>query len=460
MPKHIYHYNTHAEKRYFLGPEHHSLYDIIALNGNIVSHTPPAVAAFLATTGKEFYIDPQTHAFQHATIHLKRDISDKKKKEPAQYEFKPSIDKLAKERLGEPFSQVIINDKPINPTAFLDNGNIKIVAINSVCQSVKEFQQGLIESELDDEAKEFIGDSSGFKPSFVIAPYFYLSKHIWKQWLEINIACYQRMKELVKDVPVYLSLVVSKDALDNEGDIVSAISGVKPDGILLWIDSHVEEELRRSEVINYVHFLRGLKNNTEFLYNSHGGYLSILLCHTELGGLLDGLAHSVNYGEHRNVVPIGGGLPMARFYLYLLHSRLRWGDAAELVQPRGWLDSFENYRENICMCHQCQELFVEKGSAEKAFDLFGKSNPVTITRRDGTIVRLDYPTKEAKQAATRHYLYNKAKEFDDVATKALGELLQDLDTTYTQISEDSGEEVVSHLRTWHEVLSESTGVNN
>jgi hypothetical protein len=105
------------------------------------------------------------------------------------------------------------------------------------------------------------------------------------------------------------------------------------------------------------------------------------------------------------------------------------------------------------MCHQCQELFDEKGSAEKAFDLYGKSNPVTITRRDGTIVRLDYPTKEAKQAATRHYLYNKAKEFADVGTKASSELLQDLDTMYQEISADSGEDVVSHLRTWYQALA-------
>ena len=80
MTEHIYHYNTHAEKRYFLGSEHHSLYDVIALNGNIVSHTPEGVAGFLAMAAKDFYIDPQTHAFQHATINLKRDVSDKKRK--------------------------------------------------------------------------------------------------------------------------------------------------------------------------------------------------------------------------------------------------------------------------------------------------------------------------------------------------------------------------------------------
>jgi len=451
MPRHIYHYNTHAEKRYFLGPEHHGLYDIIALNGNIVSHTPQGVAAFLATAAKDFYIDPQTHAFQHATIHLKRDVSNKKKKEPPQYEFKPSIRKLATERLGPPFSDVITYDRPINPTAFLANGNIKNDIIETVCASVKKFQLDMIETELDDEAREFIAESSGFKPTFVIAPYFYLSQHHWKEWLQINLSCYQTMKALLHEAkqPTYLNLVVSKDALDNADAIVAAISDLKPDGILLWIDDHVEQELSQSEVKAYIYFLQGLKKTTDNLYNSHGGYLSVLLCHSQIGAL-DGVAHSMNYGEHRNVVPIGGGLPMARFYLHSLHSRLRWGDAAAIVQTRGWLASVDTYRDNICKCHQCQELFEAKGSAEKAFDWYGQSTPVTITRRSGTIVRLEYPTGEAKQAATRHYLYNKAKEFADLETRPFNELIQDLERTYEEISVESGEDAVAHLRTWHE----------
>ena len=108
------------------------------------------------------------------------------------------------------------------------------------------------------------------------------------------------MKRLVKDVPTYLSLVVSRDALDNRGAIVRAISALEPDGILLWIDSHVEEDLRKSEVEIYIEFLRELKNATGTLYNSHGGYLSTLFCHSELGGLLEVVAHSVNYCAHRN----------------------------------------------------------------------------------------------------------------------------------------------------------------
>ena len=121
MATHIYHYNTNSEQRYFLGREHRDLYDIIALNGNIVSHTTSGVAAFISTTGKKFFIDPQTHAFQHPTINLKRDISEKESGEPPNYQFKPSIEKLAIERLGGVFTSVIQKDKPLNPDDFSDN---------------------------------------------------------------------------------------------------------------------------------------------------------------------------------------------------------------------------------------------------------------------------------------------------------------------------------------------------
>lgn len=187
MAKHICHYNAHAEKRYFLGREHHDCYDMIAFNGNIVSHTPVGVAGFVATAGKEFYIDPQTPAFQHATIHLKRDVSDKEAGEAPRYEFKPSIVKLATERLNGPFVDVIQNDRPIRPTAFLDgSGNIRNDVVDAICQSVGYFQLNTMIVELDDEAREFIGDLSNLKPHFLIAPYFCLATQHWREWLKLK----------------------------------------------------------------------------------------------------------------------------------------------------------------------------------------------------------------------------------------------------------------------------------
>lgn len=452
MAKHIYHYNTHAEKRYFLGPEHRDLYDIVALNGNIVSHSPLGTAGFIATAGKNFYIDPQTHAFQHPTIHLKRDVSDKDKGEPQRYEFKPSIVKLATERLGNIFSDVITNDRPLSPSVFINNGSINNDIVNSICQNIIDFQLNTMINEIDDEAREFIGDYPNLKPLFVIAPYFYLSSHTWNDWLKINIACYRRAKELTTDLPVYLGMVMSKEALNHSEVIGDAIAEINPDGILLWIDEHIEEELDTLGANRYLHFLQKLRDTTDTIYNVHAGFLSLLLCHSDIGNLLNGVGHSVNYGEHRPVVPIGGGLPMAHFYFMPVHSRLRWGDAAGIVHAKGWLRTTELYRLNVCMCRQCQKLLDEKGSAEETFSAYGESNPITFTRRSGTIVRLNYPTKAAKQAAACHYLYNKKKEFDDLGNYSITQILDQLVENYDDISADLGEGPVSHLVSWKNAI--------
>lgn len=450
---HVYNYNVHSEKRYFLG-EHRSLYDLIMINGNIVSHTPAGVAAYLATANKPFYIDPQTHIFQHATVHLKSDNSDSSKGEMPNYQFKPSIIKLAKDRLGEPFSRVIDGDRPLSPSDFTRNGEREADAIiTAACESVIRFQKETMVSELDDESRELMDENRNFLPDFIVAPYFYLSPIRFMDWLRLTLECYRKTKQIETSTPVYLSLVISKEAIEDRSEqIAREVGALQPDGIILWIDCQVEEDLSISELRRFMKLVRGLKNGTARIINSHGGYFSTLLCHPQLENLLDGAGHCINYGESRSVVPVGGGIPMARFYFPVLHSRIRFGDALGIARAKNWLDSPGSYRDNVCSCRQCTELLDKSQSANAAFFEYGRSSPVTFSRRSGSIVSLEYPTKEAKQAAARHYLYNKAKEFNDVREKALRELISDLENAFREISPYSGDDIAAHLNNWAKVL--------
>ncbi|MFX0136643.1 MAG: hypothetical protein ACFFDN_23595 [Candidatus Hodarchaeota archaeon] len=449
---HIYHYNTHSEQRFFLGREHPGLFDIISLNGNIVSHTPSGVASFVANTGKKYFIDPQTHAFQHPTIHLKTEIKNKDKEGSSQIDFKPSIVKLAKERLRGPFAQVIKNDRPILPIDFFkDNGEIDNNIITQICENVIYFQTETMTESLDEEALEFMGEYS-FNPEFIIAPYFYLSPRRFEEWLKITLACLKKTKEIVTDLPVFLALVVSKEALD-EGSktILEMISNdftQRLDGILLWIDEHTEEDLSKSSIQRYIMFLKELKKITNTVYNSHGGYLSVLLGHSELDNLISGVGHSINYGESRSVIPIGGGIPMARFYYPSIHSRLRFGDSLSILLSKELLSSEDSYLSNVCSCRQCAKLIKEKKTVSEAFLVYGESKQITFRRRAGSIVRLEYPTKEAKQAASCHYLYNKAKEFKDIEAREMEDLLVEMENAYENIASYSGDELVAHLINW------------
>ncbi len=456
MARHIYHYNVNAEQRYFLG-KHHKLYDLIALNGNIVSHTPAGIAGFIATTAKPFYIDPQTHAFQHPTINLKKDMRTKEEKDggrPPRYGFKPSITKLAKERLGGVFGSVIDNDKPILTTDLIDRQDRIIqTSIDDICKGTINFQTRALIDSLDEEAKDLIGQDKDFQPEFVIAPYFYLSPRNYKKWLAINISCYETTKAMYTDKPVFLALVISKEALNKLSDWITKIAELKPDGIILWIDDHIEENLLENEVKLYIDLLKKLKTTTGKLYNNHGGYLSILLSHPQVG-LLDGVGHSINYGEYRKVIPVGGGIPMARFYFPSVHSRLKFGDALGIVHSKGWLQSKEIYLRNVCRCKQCISLIEEKKVINIAFGFYGLTFPVTFRRRPNTIVTLYYPTAEAKRAATCHYLHNKFHEFIMIKDKSFNELIQNMIIAYEDISTESGDELVDHLFYWNKVLNE------
>jgi hypothetical protein len=456
MAFHIYHYNTHSEKRYFLGREHHGLYDMIAFNGNIVSHAPQGVAAFISTAAKPFYIDPQTHAFQHSTINLKRDVSNKDKGEGPIYEFKPSIKLLAEERLGGPFISVISNDKPLNPSAFMtDSGDIKLDVIEEISKNIISFQQDFLFNELDEEARDLIGDEGNLRPSFIISPYFYLSAPNFNRWLDINLAFYDKTKQQATAQPVYLALTISKDVLNRAaGRILESISGVNPDGVLLWIDEHSEEDSGIDNIKDYVNFIKGLKQHTSSIINTHGGYLSILLCHDNTGCLLNGVGHSINYGESRSVIPIGGGIPMARFYFPAVHSRLRFGDALGIIRSKKWLSSPSSY-ENVCKCAYCKKLITESDNVDDAFMAYGESFTVKSRRRSGSIVSLEYPTKEAKQAAACHYLYNKTHEFSQLNQLSFEQLVSDLKRNYDYFSDFTGDELIGHLYNWHLALKES-----
>jgi hypothetical protein len=450
---HIYHYNTHAEKRYFLGPEHRDLYDVIALSGNIVSHSPAGTAAFLATAGKPFYIDPQTHAFQHATRHLKRDVSNKEAGEAPRYEFKPSIRRLADDRLGPPFTEVIAQDRPLQPNAFVDqNGQPKAEVIETVCHAVVAFQMKLMVGEMDDETLEYFDSENELQPEFIIAPYFFLGPPDPKTWLAINLASYKATRDLYPTTDAFLALLLPKHALDGpqQQHLLQRLEDCRPRGILLWIDDHKEEDLTASEALRYLKFLRSVKGCTDRLLVSHGGYLSMLACHPDIGACADGVGHAVNYGEYRSIVPIGGGIPMAHFYLRLLHSRLRHGDAASIIQPMGWLASDRTYTAQVCGCRQCHDLIGSEGSADHAFASYGESNPVTFSRRDGSIVRLNYPTTSARQAAARHYLYNKAREVEEIGSRGLQELLDDLKEAAVTLQGVAGVDVemTTHLNSW------------
>jgi len=452
MTKHIYHFNMHSEKKYFLGKEHINNYDLIGLNGNIVAHSPNAIAALISTTAKKYFIDPQTHIFQHDPHLL--ESNSRKPGEEDQIKYKTSVVKLAERHLGMPFYNVLQTNSRLSPESFkTESGDLENDLISESCDRVLDFQKSFIGNNLDEEERDLLGKDLPH-PDFLIAPYFYISRSNTKEWLEINEAFYKAAKISQPNEQVFYALVVSKDAMDSFQDrIIESLKGLNLDGILLWIDGHQEEDLTSSQVECYIKLLKNLKSLGAPIYNSHAGYLSILLSHPALN-LLQGLGHSMNYGEHRTVVPVGGGIPQAYFYLRKNHSRNKYVNAFNILSGKGWYGSVEEYLKNVCNCHKCQELIRLKGSAIEAFISYGETGePTTIRRRNGTVVRISYPTGEAKDIAVRHYVNNKDLEFNSLNTKSFSELNDELKDVYNDLLKVADIKVIQHLDIWNASLT-------
>ena len=64
---------------------------------------------------------------------------------------------------------------------------------------------------------------------------------------------------------------------------------------------------------------------------AYGGYDSIILCNEDLPYRMYGVAQSVGYGETRPVTPVGGGLPVNKYYFPPLHARLSLSEVTSIL---------------------------------------------------------------------------------------------------------------------------------
>lgn len=166
------------------------------------------------------------------------------------------------------------------------------------------------------------------KPKFLIPPYFYLTADdvAFEEWLDLNLEFLNEAIELAQttfyNCPVFGQLVINKEILCNKfliDKIASRYSHSACNGITIWIDDFSEHTASKLELDGFICLLEKLKGNP--VYNMYGGYLSILLTHKDIC-LLSAVSHGLEYGENRKVYPVGGGVPVSKYYFFPLHQRL------------------------------------------------------------------------------------------------------------------------------------------
>lgn len=434
-------FSTFAEQRFFVYPTPKT-YKGVIINANMVAHAPDGMAAFLLerTQKANFIIDPLTHAFQHDIKYI---ISER---ENNQKQVKSSISKLAGE-YGEFFSE-IVGSKPITPGDFNDLNKVKDMVSNCI-----EFQRKKLQTSKSVNAvSKYLSDNEkNLDPYALVAPYFYLTEINYNDWLHVMKICWDEASNIQKaHEKLFVAIVISKEILGSE-EIIKKISSSFPktNGFLLWVDQFDEQRASMLELKNFIDLCQKLKRNSSEVINLHGGYFSILLTGSLGESVLSGVAHGPEFGEYRSVIPVGGGIPVARYYTPKLFSRIRYRDAFNIFRKLGWLDNSALFYKNVCSCKTCKGVISD--DIEKFTD-FGSATSKQVTRR-GKITSIEYPTKETKEICLKHYLNVKKHEYDKAISRDKKDLLSELEDNRKIFEKIVGLDFVSYLEKWHKVFS-------
>lgn len=437
-------FGTFAEQRHFAYPRQDTYHGVI-INGNMVAYAPNGIAGFVLTKTAEqrYIVDPQTHAFQHDPVHVRDKEGNLKK----------SIEKLA-HAYGAPV-EANAGKRPLRPLHFKK----KNVLRDFVCRCLA-FQRTTISERMEasEDAKYVDFDESegtAPRPHAVVAPYFYMQDTTVDRWLPVNLRAGEIAVSEESELPVFAAVVVSQGVLVNKAQrqrIVEEYARLSIRGVLLWIDDLDERTAGHEELNGLLELGRGLQRSSagkREVINLHGGYFSVLASGNGIGDpAFTGVTHGPEFGEHRSVVPVGGGIPIARYYVPALHQRVRYREAADMFEELGFLETAARFHSKVCGCPACRETL---SSDPDNFALFGDARAKLVKRRHG-LVRMQFPTAETKLRCLQHYLQRKDIEYNFALTASAEQIREDVAQGQDVYEEVIGLDGVAHLSLWSDVL--------
>lgn len=463
-PLHILRYGTHADQTYF-GLDFRDGYDVIAVNANMIAFSPDALSTFLGkkTIEKGFFIDPITHAFQHDQTFITNSDGIRIKKSIANLincygeGLKKIVATEEKDDKDRPYLAV---NRPLIPDDISDT------FIQSFTQNVIEFQQDVVKkkekdyedyvSYAKDNDQELSDLEIQTEPQFLVAPYFFIEDD---GWVEKNIAFVEAARKIVTaPKKLFAQIVLSKKLILKTmkdgyfgSDLEKIIGQYKEsdvDGYLIWVDKYREHEEIADSLKVYIEMLTDLKAAGKTVYSLYGSYFSVILCHSEIK-ILDGVCHGLEYGESRDVVPVGGGLPMPKYYFPILHRRVNFGDMVRVISRLN-IKTRQEFFEKICNCSVCEEI-IKTDDVLTDFSAYGDAEPSTF-KRGKQLVTMNFATTETKSLSLKHYLANKSKEFNELNSKKVEDICTELEDAHKVYKKYIDAEKISYLEEWIEAL--------
>jgi len=433
-PQNLMRLGTHLEKHFF---DDTDAYDGIVVNANVVEAFPSAIASLLARFQKPFVIDPITYGFAMPPINMMGNADPKTKKREPKKTFL---------RLSYWYAEPLYTRLSAHRSTLLDDLRSEQIQ-DDLCRNVLSFQRERLMTalrETDDEEYLVLGRGE-IKPKVLMAPYFFMQT-LDDGWLDLNLSLVRKSVLAARGMPVYAMICVEPDLFNNQVDaerLASLYKGLECVGYFLWLNNFIEDRAKRTILRTLASFLNALRPKP--VYNAYGGHLSQLLAFNGMTGT----CHGPGYGEHRDVLPVGGGLPSAQYYIRPLRKRMVYAEA-EVIVPT----SVPEFYARICDCSVCKALV--KGDMS-GFEGFGKfETRVTEAGRKYT-----FSTPDSIRNCTLHYLQVKRREYSEIAAAIKN---SSASTIVTSLQADSqwlkarvGDFGVAHLNLWQELLQGKLG---
>ena len=202
------------------------------------------------------------------------------------------------------------------------------------------------------------------------------------------------------------------------------------DYAFIWVDDFNLFEATNVQKKQFKKLLQVLSEIKIKPIMAYGGYDSIILCNCDLPYRMYGVAQSVGYGETRPITPVGGGLPVNKYYFPPLHYRLAMADVTDILNRKGYFSTAEDlagqkFINSICDCKQCRSII------KNSINGFLKYNEASdFTMRNG--IKRNRPTTDASLIAATHFMYSKVKEWDAVENRSFDELKERLLDDYKE----------------------------
>ena len=347
-------YNTGTDKKAFI--QFKKNFDAAIFNATIVAYSGSSIADLVSMHSRRYIIDPQTHIFQ-------QDISayTTENKKSQKRTIKRSVVQYLDQMPVALKEKIIKQNSP--PEKALIEKNLDSL-VDCVYKFQTEYVNKYIKSKAYDKYLSFANMPP--RPRLVIAPYFMIksnmSSYEKNTWLHYNRICLEKTIVLNKtrdNEEISAQLVLEKEALSEEliDSIISTYAVPEYEYIFIWIDDFNSFEAKQKYNELFYKLINALNGIGKKPIMAYGGYESIILCNSGSPARLYGVAQSVGYGEYRSITPVGGGMPVNKYYFYPLHFRARFDDVATILSTKGYFDKNKNnlahahdFFNNICNC--------------------------------------------------------------------------------------------------------------